>query len=502
MIVRIEGRDDFREAAEGESLLDILKRWGVSIDAPCGGNQRCGKCRVRVLGGTFTGKRSPGTLPDSENGWVRACAVYPASDLLLALPRKETFSASASPGPDGKKILRAGIALDIGTTTLCVRLLNLDTGERVDTFSALNDQRIYGADVMSRIGAARQGKTGELFSRVNTQVSDLISLLIKKWNPEKVEQLAAAGNTTMLHLFVNTDPSAMGAAPFAPVFLEARTFPGSGLSLPVETVRLLPSISAFVGADITAGIGATGMTEQDKTSLLVDMGTNGEMALFHRGKLFCCSAAAGPAFEGAGISCGTGSITGAINRVRKQDGKIVVSVIGKGGAAETVPLGICGSGLVDAVALMLEEGVVDETGAFTGEDTESFPIAEGIAITRADVRQFQLAKSAILSGIKILCKTAGLEPSAVERVYVAGGLGFHISMGSAIRTGLLPSCFRDRTSVCGNTSIEGASCCLGDPRFFSLCAGIAAMGSTVELAADPAFMEEFTENMLFPAADG
>jgi ferredoxin len=129
MIVRIEGRDDFREAAEGESLLDILKRWGVSLDAPCGGHQRCGKCLVRVLGGTFTGKRSLDAPPDSENGWVRACAVYPASDLLLAPPGRETFSASASPGLGGKRSLRAGLALDIGTTTLCVRLLDLDTGE-------------------------------------------------------------------------------------------------------------------------------------------------------------------------------------------------------------------------------------------------------------------------------------------------------------------------------------------------------------------------------------
>jgi uncharacterized 2Fe-2S/4Fe-4S cluster protein (DUF4445 family) len=497
MIVRIEGREGFCEAAEGESLLDVLKRWGVSIDAPCGGHQRCGKCLVRVLSGTCKGK-NPGLLPESEKGWVRSCTVYPASDLLLAPPREETFSVGFSPGREGKKISRAGLALDIGTTTLCARLLDLDTGEEADTFSVLNDQRIYGADVMSRIGAAREGKTGELFSRINTQAADLLSRLIKKWKAERVEQLAVTGNTTMLHLFINADPSAMGAIPFTPVFLEAKTLPGSALSLPVETVRLLPSISAFVGADITAGIGVTGITEQDKTSLLIDIGTNGEMALFHRGKLYCCSTAAGPALEGAGISCGTGGIRGAVNRVRKEDGKIVVSVIGRDGGEEPAPVGICGSGLVDAVALMLEEGVVDETGAFTGEDMESFPITAGIAITKADVRQFQLAKSAILSGIKILCKTAGIEPSAVERVYIAGSLGFHIGMDSAVRTGLLPPCFRDRTSVCGNTSLEGASRCLWDPRFFSLCAGITAMSSTVELAADPAFMDEFTENMLFP----
>jgi uncharacterized 2Fe-2S/4Fe-4S cluster protein (DUF4445 family) len=462
-----------------------------------------------VLGGYFTGKKpktggSPeiSGSPGSEDGWVRACAVYPASDLLIALPETEKISVSASPGPEGKKIARAGFALDIGTTTVCLSILDLDTGETVDTLSALNDQRIYGADVMSRIGLAREGKTGELFNRINTQVGGLLSFLMKKWLPGKTEQLLVAGNTTMLHLFINADPSAMGAIPFTPVFLEAKTLHGSSLSLPVETVNMLPSISAFVGADITAGIAVTGMTESDKTSLLVDIGTNGEMALFHRGKLLCCSTAAGPAFEGAGISCGTGGIAGAINRVRKQEGKIVVSVIGKDGGAETAPAGICGSGLVDAVALMLEEGIVDETGAFTGDDQESFPLAEGIAITRADVRQFQLAKSAILSGIKILCKAAGLEPSAVDQVYIAGGLGFHIGMDSAVRTGLLPSCFRGRAAVCGNTSLEGASRCLTDPGFFSRCAGITAKSSTIELASDPAFMEEFTENMLFPEEEG
>ncbi|MDR0450119.1 MAG: ASKHA domain-containing protein [Treponema sp.] len=498
MIVRIEGRDGFCEAAEGESLLDVLKRWGVSIDAPCGGRRRCGKCLVQVLSGTCRGEGPSGLLPDSEKGWVRSCAVYPASDLLLALPRRDFFSADSPSASGGGRVARAGLALDVGTTTVCLRLVDLDTGRGLDTFSALNDQRIYGADVMSRIGAAREGKTGELFSRINTQTADLLSLVAKKWKVEKFEELSVAGNTTMLHLFANTDPSAMGAVPCTPAFLEARTFPGSALSLPAETVKLLPSISAFVGADITAGIAVTGMTEGDASSLLVDIGTNGEMALFHRGKLFCCSTAAGPAFEGAGISCGTGSIRGAINRVRKEEGRIVFSLIGQEEGAEIAPAGICGSGLVDAVALMLEEGVVDETGAFTSEDAESFPIAEGIALTKADVRQFQLAKSAILSGIKILCKTAGLEPSDLERVYIAGGLGFHIGMDSAVRTGLLPSCFRDRASVCGNTSLEGASRCLSDPGFFSRCNGISAISGTVELAADPAFMDEFSENMLFP----
>jgi uncharacterized 2Fe-2S/4Fe-4S cluster protein (DUF4445 family) len=345
---------------------------------------------------------------------------------------------------------------------------------------------------MSRISAAREGKTGELFRRINFQVRDMISRFDRKWDLKKKECLAAAGNTTMLHLFVNADPSPLGAVPFTPVFLEARELAGSCLSLPVETAALLPSISAFVGADITAGIAATGMTAEDKVSLLIDIGTNGEMALFHKGKLFCCSTAAGPAFEGAGISCGTGGIAGAVNRIEKREGSRCISTIGG-----SPPVGLCGSGLVDAMALMLDEGVIDETGAFTG-DEDSFPITEGIALTRGDVRQFQLAKSAIISGIKILCKAAGLEPDGVEQVYIAGGLGMYISPDSAVRTGLLPACFRDRSAVCGNTSLEGAVRRLTDPGFPGLCKDIITRSVTVELAADPAFMEEFTENMLFP----
>jgi uncharacterized 2Fe-2S/4Fe-4S cluster protein (DUF4445 family) len=496
MIVSIEGREGFCRAEEGESLLDVLRRWGITIDAPCGGHGRCGKCRVRILSGSFkTGDAQK--VSESDTPWVCSCRVYPTSDLVIALPLAlfagEQAGISSDPGDARKIIPHAGFALDIGTTTVFVRLLDMDTRETVDTLSTLNDQRIYGADVMSRISAAREGRTPELFERINAQVRDMLSRFDKRWDLKEKEFLAVAGNTTMLHLFVNADPSPLGAVPFTPVFLEAKELPGSSLSLPVKTVSLLPSISAFVGADITAGIAATGMMEDtDKTSLLIDMGTNGEMALFHKGKLFCCSTAAGPALEGAGISCGTGSIAGAVNRIEKRGGSVSFSTIGG-----RPPVGICGSGLIDAIAIMLDEGMIDETGAFTNETAESFPITEGIAITRRDVRQFQLAKSAIISGIKILCKAAGLEADAVEQVYIAGGLGFYIAIDRAIRTGLLPPCFRDRSAVCGNTSLEGAALSLTDLSFPVLCNDIVTKSVTVELAADSAFMEEFAENMLF-----
>jgi uncharacterized 2Fe-2S/4Fe-4S cluster protein (DUF4445 family) len=493
VIITIEGREGSCRSEEGESLLDTLRRGGISMDAPCGGHGRCGKCRVRILSGSLKTGKGNTNVPSVDAGWMRACTVYPSSDLTIALPQALFAGETADVSPaEGKTIRRAGFALDIGTTTVFLRLLDMDTGEAVDALSALNDQRIYGADVMSRISAAIEGKTEALFRRINFQVRDMLSRFDQKWDLKKKECLAVAGNTTMLHLFVNADPSPLGTVPFTPVFLEARELPGSCLSLTVETAVLLPSISAFVGADITAGIAVTGMTEEDKISLLIDIGTNGEMALFHKGRLFCCSTAAGPAFEGAGISCGTGGIAGAVNRIEKRDGSLCFSTIGG-----SPPVGGCGSGLVDAIAIMLNEGVIDETGAFTGEE-ESFPITEGIALTQGDIRQFQLAKSAIISGIKILCKAAGLELDEVEQVYIAGGLGMYISLDSAVRTGLLPPCFKGRSAVCGNTSLEGAVRRLTDPGFPVFCNDIITKSITVELAADPAFMEEFTENMLFP----
>jgi uncharacterized 2Fe-2S/4Fe-4S cluster protein (DUF4445 family) len=474
------------DAPPGETLLEVFRRNGVSMDAPCGGQGRCGKCRVKILEGSTDGE-SPG-----DDGMVRSCKAVPLGDLFVEIPQSAR-SRKIPPGLSRSgNVSRAGIALDIGTTTVFARLINLETGEVLDTLSALNEQRIYGADVMSRIGVAREGRTGELYRRVNDQCRSLIDILLGNCGSGTASELVVAANTTMLHLFTNTDPSAMGEVPFRPVFLEERNFSGKEMNLPVETVRLLPSISAFVGADIVSGIAFLDMCGKDESSLLIDMGTNGEIALFNKGRVYCCSTAAGPALEGAGISCGVGSIDGAINRITVEDGELRVQTINGAEAA-----GICGSGLIDAVALMLEKGVIDETGAFVDEGQGVFPITETIGISGADVRAFQLAKSAIISGIKILCKSAGLSLEDVNRIYVAGGLGFYIDQENAFRTGLLPPEFRDRITVSGNTSLAGAECCLVSPGFMDRCRNIVAMSEVIELAAIPEFMYEFSENILF-----
>ncbi|MDR0290541.1 MAG: ASKHA domain-containing protein, partial [Treponema sp.] len=334
------------EAGKRETLLAIMGRVGFPVTAPCGGKQRCGKCKVKII----EGRVKDAFTSELLLGEVLACRAVPETDLTLALISESVYEAGEydqiKANNGAVRFSRAAVALAIGTTTVSARLVDLDTGIEPDTYSALNRQRVYGADVMSRIGAAREGKTAELFSLINRQTEEILSGFIKKFSLKSIETLAVAANTTMLHLFANEDPSAMGEIPFTPRFLEGREYSGKDLSLPVDRVTLFPSVSAFIGGDIVSGLGEIDVLKAGEAVFFIDIGTNGEMALFHDGKLFCTSAAAGPALEGAEISCGVGSVRGAINKVQLFDSKVHFNTIG--GEA---PIGICGCGLIDAMAL-------------------------------------------------------------------------------------------------------------------------------------------------------
>jgi uncharacterized 2Fe-2S/4Fe-4S cluster protein (DUF4445 family) len=484
------------DATAGETILLACARSGVIISAPCGGRGRCGKCWVRLIEGQVSGD-----TPDAE-GTVRACATIPLSDITIACDVGGELSIDSDGGVSlaataEKRPARAGIALDIGTTTVSARLVDLDTSLPLDTVSELNDQRPFGADVLSRIGAAKNGKTGELFTLINRQTERIIKSFKDRWDIPKIEKLAVSANTTMLHLFLNVDPSSIGELPFTPVFLEERKLKGEALSLSVEEVTVLPSIAAFIGADISAGLTALDILDSVRApgpSFFIDVGTNGEMALCNCGAIYCCSTAAGPAFEGAEISCGIGGIKGAISGVKLAEDKaagLSLTTIGN-----VKPVGICGSGLVDAVAVMLKQGIIDDTGFMAGPMKE-FILAPDVSITDRDVRQFQLAKSAILSGIKILCKNAGLQPADIKSVFVAGGFGFYINKQNAVDTGLFPREFLKPLSVCGNLSLQGAQECLTAKDFLERCKKIIGKCAVIDLAADPAFTDEFAENMMF-----
>jgi len=518
----------FCESLPGETVLAALTRAGIIISAPCGGRGICGKCRVVLREGTVKLAEKAETAMPGDS--FSACGGTALTDITVELPEEEYVSDLSAGmmeetqkvkpqfgetgGSGGKKIRRAGIGIDIGTTTVQAELIDLDTGKSLETVSALNNQRSFGADVMSRINAARNGQSGDLFAAINRQTEGILRHCIRKWNLSGIEQCAISGNTTMLHLFAGADPSGMGVVPFTPVFLEERNFTGKELSLSVERVTLLPGISAFVGSDIVSGLAFLDILNQKEDSLLVDIGTNGEMALWKKEeqRLLCCSTAAGPCFEGAEISCGMGPLPGAINRIviaANQPDAVNGSSFLFGPLSYTTlgnipPRGICGAALIDAIAAMKQLDVIDETGALADDCAESgFPLAEGMAVSQKDVRQFQLAKSAIRSGITLLCKRAGLFPKDLGTVYIAGGFGFFINLENAAAAGLLPPEFagkpgeKTRTAVCGNTSLKGAAQSLRDPAFLPHCREIIAKSVSAELSSDAGFAEAFAENMYF-----
>ncbi|MCL2008632.1 MAG: ASKHA domain-containing protein [Treponema sp.] len=476
-------------AGNNETILINLARKGIILSAPCGGRKHCGKCKVRLVSGQVSGD-----IPD-EQSMVRACKAIPSSEIeiecidnftVLSSELEVTESAAL---PD---IVRAGVAIDIGTTTVSAKLINLETLSTLEIISLLNDQKLYGADIMSRIAAAMEGKTVELHKLINNQTEEILKSFKQKWNLKNIERLIVSGNTCMLHLFLNIDPAGMGAIPFQAVFLDEKELQGEKLGLSADKVIMLPAISAFIGADIAGGLAALDILSEPEPSLYIDIGTNGEMALYNKEIIFCCSAAVGPAFEGAEISCGMHAISGAISAVElARENRLEITTIGN-----TSPRGICGSGLIDTIAVMLRQGIIDETG-YMEDYPEGYPLAQGVTITGRDIRQFQLAKSAVFSGIKILCKNAGLALTEIKNVYIAGGFGFFINKKNAVDTGLLPKEFVDCIIILGNMSLRGAEELLASELFIEKCREITKKCTVIDLSVDPKFMDEFSENMGF-----
>ncbi|WP_461247376.1 ASKHA domain-containing protein [Treponema sp. R6D11] len=406
-----------------------------------------------------------------------------------------------------------GVGLDLGTTTVQARLVNLESGEILDEISALNSQRVFGSDVMTRIASAREGKTEELFAAINGQTRGILRQFIEKYRLSKIDKCHVSGNTTMMHLFCGVNPGTMGEAPYTPVFLEERYFSGKELNLSADQILLLPGISSFVGADIVAGLAFSSILNKNESSLFADIGTNGEIAVLKKNgkKFFCTSTAAGPCFEGAEISCGMIAQAGAINRISLSKDESAnwfaynLPIL-PNAAQETLyyktvddekARGICGSGLIDAVAVMKKLGVIEESGAFADSYAQTaFSVAENIGVNQADIRRFQLAKSAIYSGIAVLCKIAGISPASFDKAYVAGGLGFFIDLESAAFTGLLPREIISKTDACGNTSLKGAVQSLTDGSFLPRCHEIISRACVIDLAVDKEFSEAFTDNMI------
>lgn len=495
-------------------LSEVFSKNNIPFAMPCGGNGKCLKCKVCAegsLSGITSLEFHALSQAELERHIRLACMTYVTGDAQIRLPGNDSVSIMAGGHmpifklrPLGSKF---GIAVDIGTTTVVAYLYDLKKGELLSSGCTANPQKVFGADVISRIEKSLEGKAGQLAECIVGCIEELSVRICcsRQIPPAAVDSLVVTGNTTMLYLLMQNDVTCLSRAPF-----KADTLFGgfSNLRLPAlpNAVVYLPRcISSFVGADITTAILSSEMIDRDTCCALVDIGTNGEMALCLSGKIWCCSTAAGPAFEGVGIQMGMNASDGAIDRVFIQGGTIRFTTIGG-----VTARGICGSGIIDAAAVFATAGVIDETGAFrlqghpfadclrkiNGEPAFRFAGSD-VIITQKDIREIQLAKSAIRAGLEALLHEAGITPNEVDTFYIAGGFGSFINIDSAAQIGLFPREFKNRIVVLGNAAGMGACMILLSDAMREKSTYIAQCAETIELSISPFFMDTYIDNMTF-----
>ena len=468
----------------GTTLLDAMIRSGLHPDAPCGGKGTCGKCRVHVNGET-----------------VLACKTEAREDMTVTLPQRETMTIlteghHAERTADGSHAYAA--AFDIGTTTLVGFLLDGKTGQVLATASAMNPQAQFGADVIARIEAAMANQEPVLQNAILPKLRELLQELTAQCgiSTREVELISVVGNTAMHHLLLNIDPKPLVTPPYMPAVREAMELPAAPL-LPIHpggSLRILPNIAGFVGGDTVGCMTAVDFGNLQELTLMIDIGTNGEMVLGDRDRRIACSTAAGPAFEGAKISMGMRGSPGAIDHVWIENGILRHHTIGDGKA-----LGICGSGLLDLVACLLDLGILDESG-YLEEKHYCIP-GTVVTLTQKDIREVQLAKAAIRAGIELMCAQLGVQPEEIQSVLLAGAFGNYMDPRSACRIGMIPPALLERIRPIGNAAGEGAKLCAVSAASYDYSKKLAAEMVFLELASRPEFQNCFVDALEFSEED-
>ena len=511
----------------GAALIEAAEQAGIILNTVCGGEGTCKKCLVKIE-------------PDAQE--VLACQHHIQSDLTVTIPNSSRFFEQKilEHGIDTKIDLAAtihekyqakaapdkifGIAVDIGTTTVVTKLINMTDGQCLATEAALNPQSRYGDDVISRIAYAQTDeKLAELQKTIIDCVNDLTTKLCKKTSidAKHIYEMCVVGNTTMNHIFLKLPVTQLGQAPYKAFSLDAHDLPAGELALrinPAGNIHTVENIAGFVGSDTTAVAFAVDINSAEETTLVVDIGTNGELVLGTKSKLYAASCAAGPALEGARITCGSRAAEGAIEAVIINEGDIVLDVIGNCPARS-----ICGSGLIDAVAVMLDLGIIDATGRFVepqklqdklppaifsriieqdGQLAFCLNMAANVSerkvfLTQRDIRETQLAKAAIRAGIRLLQKRIGLEDCDIEHILLAGAFGNYIRKKSALRIGLLPAVPAEKIRFVGNAAVSGARMILLSRQCRELARELARKIEYIEIAHEPEFQDVYADSMLF-----
>lgn len=520
------------------TILEYCRSHGIAgIETPCGGKGTCGKCKVTVTkpyykevlacqtkicdgmeiivgGGTITGV---GT--DMNEAKVSA------SDEMVVLVDRKSDMQENPVSVYGNHSSNAGTlaACDIGTTTVVCYLIDKETGQIIAVRSGANPQRSFGADVLSRIDAAARADDNDkangglqmMQSQIVSLLNGFISDMLMECGRTEVCLFSVAGNTVMCHLLMGISPEKLGRAPFMPDEYFGREFNPLDIGLEnCQTMIIFPAVSGFVGGDITAGMMET--VNCKALTLYLDIGTNGEMALGKGDRYVCCATAAGPAFEGAQIELGMPASRGAVDKVWLEGRRIKYSVIGN-----DRPVGLCGSGLIDALAVLLKAGIIDENGTIlsgqelpilfrsyvfeleaedASQSTEpslAVHIAPGVYITQEDIRKLQLAKGAIAAGIEVLFKEYGCKPCDLDILTFAGGFGNYIDKASAAAIGLFPPELLDKAKEVGNAAGNGAVSAALSQEAWERALEISGNMRYIELASYPHFNEMYVEHMNF-----
>lgn len=499
--IQIQPGGHLEEARQGENLLKVLRRANHAPDAPCGGNGKCGKCLVEIE--DSKGRRK-----------VLACQTEVWEDMKVHLPKD---------GEKGTQILLEGheaplvmdplakgklLAFDIGTTTVVCYLLSPEDGQELSHASMLNPQEPFGADVISRIQCAVKGEREALTKAIREGMESLIKEVCERAgvSPSEIGVVSVVGNPCMQQLFLGMEVNNLAAVPFAPVLKESAHLPAADYlpSLTNALLLVVPDIAGYVGADTLGCVLSSQMEAASGNVLMVDIGTNGEMVLKVKDRMAACSTAAGPALEGARIRFGMRGANGAIDHVSLTEKDLNVHVIGEGKA-----IGICGSGLIDAVAAMKRAGILNRRGRIqTGENLPDFAgrigekdgerifaLTEDVYLTQQDIREVQMAKGAIAAGIELMAEKLGIQTEEIDQVLLAGAFGSFLNADSACDIGLLPACLCGRISVIGNAAGSGAKMLACDQKELAYTDRLLERIEFLELASLPGFQRCFAKNM-------
>lgn len=531
---------EYEIVGDEKTILEIASECGVNIDGNCAGKGTCGKCRVRLVSGECApacGVHASHELSEEDKaaGWILACTNVLKTDAVIEVPETDTTASRK------KKLIHlpegfcadkgnknaVGVAVDIGTTTVVTSFWDIETGEMIDVDAMTNPQGAYGADVISRISFATENENG--LSTLHEKVIGAINSSAENFchrnnrNVEDIKKYAVVGNTTMSHLFLNIDPSSLAVAPFVPAFegeVKTSSEKVGLIGASDAEVIVVPNIAGHVGSDITAGIITTDLMDRDKGHLFIDIGTNGEIVLSAKGRITACSTAAGPAFEGSSIKYGMRAASGAIERVSISDEGVKISVIG-----DIKPIGICGSGIIDAVGELIRTGVVDKSGRLLGSDRlakkgvsekilanieenqdakgNDFVLFRGetpqenVYITQKDIREVQLAKAAISAGISIMMEEIGITKDDIEKVSIAGAFGNYIRNESAVNMGILPRVDVERIKAIGNSAGVGAAMVLLSIESENEALKVSREVEHIDLAEKKNFQDEYLKGMRF-----